>query len=205
MEVLITSKTHKGKVACVGGLVINNNRLVRLLNPGSRDQYTDTDLHIGDVWDIGFQAREDVEPPHIEDVIIHSKKHLGKIERITDFIINCGITIHRGAPNHIFEGTLRWTGSGSGFIEENEILPSHSVGFWISDRDLNLEPDEKHYCYSMNNIYASDRRFAYVGFEPVIDIIPAGTLLRVSLARWWKPENSDMNERCYLQLSGWYR
>jgi hypothetical protein len=204
MEVLITSKTHKGKVACVGGLVIDNNRLVRLLNPGNRDQFPDTDLHIGEVWDIGFQAREDVEPPHIEDVVIHSKKYFGNIDDISGFIMNSGIAIYKGSPNQIFEGALRWSGSGSGFIEKNGQLPAHSVGFWISDRDLTLEPDEKHYCYSMNNIYVSDKRFAYVGFEPRTDKIPAGTLLRVSLARWWKPENSDMNERCYLQLSGWY-
>jgi len=204
MEILITSKTHKGKVACVGGLVIKDNRFVRLLNPGNRDQFVDTDLNIGDVWDIGFQAREDVEPPHIEDVIINTKKYVRKIENISDFIINGGITIYKGAPNHIFEGTLRWTGSGSGFIEKDEYLPSQSVGFWISDRDLNLEEDKKHYAYSMNSIYASNKRFAYVGFEPVADRIPAGTLIRVSLARWWKPENSDMNERCYVQISGWY-
>jgi hypothetical protein len=157
------------------------------------------------VWEIGFQEREDIEPPHIEDVVIISKKYCRKISNISDFIFNCGITIYRGAPNNVFEGTLRWTGSGSGFIEKNEPIPSQSVGFWVSDRTLNLENDQKHYCYSMNNIYASDKRFAYVGFEPKTEWIPAGTLIRVSLARWWKPENSDMNERCYLQLSGWYR
>ena len=39
-----------------------------------------------------------------------------------------------------------------------------------------------------------------------IKVIPAGTLVRVSLARWWRPEDSEPNfeERCYLQLSGWY-
>ena len=52
MEILITSKTHKGKAACVGGLIINNNRLVRLLNPGNWDQYADTPFAIGDVWEM---------------------------------------------------------------------------------------------------------------------------------------------------------
>jgi len=33
--------------------------------------------------------------------------------------------------------------------------------------------------------------------------IPADTLLRVSLARWWDNEGRH-EERCYLQLSGWY-
>ncbi len=159
MEILITSKTHKGKAACVGGLVISNNRFVRLLNPGNWDQYADTDFDIGDVWNINFQDGTDAEPPHIEDVIIQSKDYIREIENVSEFIINSGITIYRGAPNQIFNGRLGWTGSG---------------------------------------------RFPYVGFESKVDRIPAGTLMRMSLARWWKPEDSDMNERCYLQLSGWY-
>ena len=204
MEILITSKTHKGKAACVGGLVINNNRLVRLLNPGNWDQYADTDMDIGDVWDINYNPREDVKPPHIEDVIIQSKRYIREITNISEFILNSGITIYRGSPNQIFEGRLRWTGSGSGYIENRENLPPNSVGFWISDRELILDEDEKHYLYSLNNHFMVDKRFPYVGFEPNINRIPAGTLMRVSLARWWKPEDSEMNERCYLQLSGWY-
>jgi hypothetical protein len=29
-------------------------------------------------------------------------------------------------------------------------------------------------------------------------------LVRVSLAGWWKPDDSDIEPRCYLQLSGWF-
>jgi hypothetical protein len=43
----------------------------------------------------------------------------------------------------------------------------------------------------------------YVGFEPAIELITHGSLVRVSLARWWRPDD-DSEERCYLQLSGWY-
>lgn len=43
----------------------------------------------------------------------------------------------------------------------------------------------------------------YVGFAEPINKIPAGTLVRVSLARWWRPTETS-EERCYLQLSGWY-
>lgn len=204
MEILITSKTHKGKAACVGGLVISNNRLVRLLNPGNWDQFADTDLDIGDVWNINFQDIDDVEPPHIEDVIIQSKDYVRKIENISDFIINSGVTIYRGAPNQIFDGRLDWSGNGSGYIGNRDNLPANSVGFWISNKDLVLDEDDKHYTYESDNRFATSKRFPYVGFEPKVDRIPAGTLMRMSLARWWKPEDSDINERCYLQLSGWY-
>ena len=36
-------------------------------------------------------------------------------------------------------------------------------------------------------------------------MIPAGTLVRVSLAHWWRPEDDHTGElRCYVQLSGWF-
>lgn len=204
MEILITSKTHKGKAACVGGMIICNNTFVRLLSPGNWDQYADTDFDIGDIWDVKFTNRENITPPHIEDTIIYSKNYLRKVENISDFISNSGVEIFRGSPNRIFNGLLNWTRSGGGYIGDRDNLPNNSVGFWISDRDLKLEADDKHYHYNPINTFAQIKRFPYVGFEPTVEVIPSGTLMRVSLARWWKPEDSEMSERCYLQLSGWY-
>lgn len=203
MEVLITSKTHKGHAACVGGLVLQSNRLVRLLNPGNWDQYADTELAIGDIWDIEFVGRDVVEPPHVEDVVIQRKKYIGEIGDISQYIRNSGVQIYHEAPTQIFGGRLSWTSHGSGYISRNNV-PEHSVGFWICDQDLRLDADGKHYNYFAIGRFANLRRLPYVGFEPTVEVIPAGTLMRVSLARWWSPEDSDMEERCYLQLSGWY-
>ncbi len=204
MEILITSKTHKGNAACVGGILLSNNRLVRLLNPGNWDQYSDTNFDVGDVWDIEFYDREEMEPPHIEDIIIQSENYIRDIGDITKYIKECGVTIFQGGPSQIFNGLLGWTQNGGGYIGNKNNLPDNSVGFWISDKDLILDEDEKHYIYSHDNILATPKRFPYVGFAPTVEKIPQGTLMRMSLARWWKPENSDMSERCYLQLSGWY-
>lgn len=204
MEILITSKTHKGNAACVGGLILNNNRLVRLLNLGNWDQYADTDLDIGDVWDIQFLDRQDTEPPHIEDIIIQNRTYQRDIGDFSAFIKNSGVTIYNGPPTQIFGGRLEWTGNGSGYIGNRDNLPENSVGFWISDQDLTLDEDDKHYKYPTANAFEVPKRFPYVGFEPNIEFIPSGTLMRISLARWWSPEDSNMPERCYLQLSGWY-
>jgi hypothetical protein len=202
MEILITSKTHKGNAVCVGGMIVNSGKLVRLLNPGNWDQYANTELDIGDIWNIKFEEREDIIPPHIEDVIIHSKSFIRKIDNISDFIIKSGITIFRGSPYNIFDGLLGWTGSGGGYIGDKNNLPTNSVGFWISDKDLVLS--EKYYEYPARNIHSQPKRFKYVGTVPAVNTIPSGILIRVSLARWWKPEDAEIDERCYLQLSGWY-
>ena len=202
MEILITSKTHKGQAACVGGMIISNNQFVRLLNPENRDQPGNTNFNVGDIWDIEFIERKDVIPPHIEDIIISSKNYLRHIENISDFILNSRVKIFIGSPSQIFNGMLGWTGNGGGYIENRDNLPMNSVGFWISDR--NLEIDGNYYLYNSDNHFNPIKKLKFVGFQPTVKIIPAGTLMRISLARWWKPKDVEMNERCYLQLSGWY-
>ena len=52
MEVLIVSKTRmNNNFACVGGLVLENNTFVRLLNPGRFNQSVNGPFNIGDVFD----------------------------------------------------------------------------------------------------------------------------------------------------------
>ena len=49
------------------------------------------------------------------------------------------------------------------------------------------------------------RTLTFVGFQEPIETIPAGALVRVSLAHWWRPEDDQTGElRCYVQLSGWF-
>jgi hypothetical protein len=93
------------------------------------------------------------------------------------------------------------TSNGSGYISKAGGLPNRSTGYWVPDKPLTLEGDR--YTYPA---FAGVRRMSYVGFAPTIATIPAGTLVRVSLARWWRPQDADdsLEERCYLQLSGWF-
>ncbi|MBK6496893.1 MAG: hypothetical protein IPG00_01470 [Saprospiraceae bacterium] len=107
-------------------------------------------------------------------------------------------------PTAIFGGRLDGQATVVVTLVTKIILPENSVGFWISDQDLILDKDNKHYNYPTANVFARTKHFPYVGFEPNVEVIPSGTLMRVSLARWWCPEDSDLPERCYLQLSGWY-
>lgn len=95
-----------------------------------------------------------------------------------------------------------WTDNGSGYISKNGEIPDNSVGFWISDRNLKkrIAFDKVRYNYPVENGW---RSLPYVGFEEPVETIPAGTLIRVSLARWWDT-NGKTEDRCSSQLSGWY-
>lgn len=217
MEVLITSKTKFGENhVCVGGLVIRDNKYIRLLNRGgSRNprgwyQFADTPLNIGDIWDIDFKDSPYALEPHLEDVFITINKKISKVENISDFIKNQGVPIIEGSIINLFDGKLQWFGKNqSGYLsEDQEKMPTQSVGFWISDEDLVLSGNRYFYTYKIMGLFTVSKSLKWVGTVEPLKIIPKGTLIRVSLAKWWPPKNSpkDYNvpHGCYLQLSGWY-
>ena len=205
MEVLILSKTKYGTTqVCVGGICVNNKQFVRLLNQGGYYQPADTKFNIGDIWDINFTVNPYRKEPHNEDVTIHSCTFVRKIYPLETFIKNMGVPIWKDNIANIFEGKILWQGNGKGYFSKNiKNYPIHSVGFWISDIDLIHQKvgHQDFYIYQNNGI---SRQIVYKGNQSILPVIPKGRLIRLSLAKWWKPEDSDIEERCYLQLSGWY-
>jgi hypothetical protein len=202
MDVIIVSKTHMSNAACVGG-VLANGKFVRLLNSDGYNQDSDTDIEVGEVYKISFSERADKTPPHIEDILVHSMAYkftFGSIDKMVEYLTSkLKVKIWKGSSDILFDGNLQWTSGGSGYISESGGVPNNSVGFWIPDKDLKRNDFNEKVRYSYPLRW---RNISYVGFQNPIDIIPAGTLVRVSLARWWSP--NDDEERCYLQLSGWY-
>jgi hypothetical protein len=203
MDILILSKTHmNGGRCCVGGIT-GTGRYVRLLTSNEENQPENTELSPRQVWNIEFIERRHPNPPHVEDVLIQSRELKGILKdeiKVVDFIKERKIPIWKGSPDTLFESLIKWTNSGSGFINRDAI-PNHSVGFWISNRDLTKrEFNGIRYNYPNGSDW---RSLKFVGFETPVDKIPAGTLLRVSLARWWQ-QDENTEERCFLQLSGWY-
>ena len=203
MEVLIVAKTHMKNGVCVGGYDITNKRNVRLLGPNAENQPFDTDLNVGQVWEIAYSNRETIIPPHIEDVLITSRNYLRNESNMYSFLIK-SVPIWRGDPTCIFEGKVDFPRGKSCFIPNPKNLPSQSVGFWISDDDLFLTifSDQRHYYYF--NEYGDVYTIPFVGFQPVQRVIKKGSIIRVSLARWWSPPGSNSDKKCYCQMSGWY-
>jgi len=200
MHVLILSKTSYGQTqVCVGGMVMGNNRYIRLLKSNGYYQDIDTPLNVGDVWDINFTPKLGLRQPHAEDVLVQSKTLVKRNANISEYIQNSGALIWQGNIEQVFYGKLQWTNWGKGYINQQNCDIEHSVGFWLSDKDITLEGDSYRYVTDSGE----NRYVKYKGLVEPPTLIPANTLIRLSLAKWWDA-NGDEEERCYMQLSGWY-
>jgi ATP-dependent DNA helicase RecQ len=109
-----------------------------------------------------------------------------------------------GGPEQLFDGLAQASPSGALYIAERTGLPSRSTMFWVADQPLQLDCEGKRirYRYPTGD---GGRTLTFVGFQEPLAVVPAGTLLRVSLAHWWRPKDKPDEElRCYVQLSGWF-
>lgn len=204
MRVLIVAKTHMGKgAACVGGLDLDNHRSVRLLLANGKHQPEGTDYDVGQIWDLMYEPRPEVTPPHVEDVLVSEAHLAGRAPNLRAFLIKW-VQPWSGPPNQTFENLVRSTFEGHGYINEIVGVPTMSTGYWLPDHALTQTAVETkvYYRYPRKD---GVRLLPYLGFAPPVEAIPAGTLVRLSLARWWRPEHEhDVEARCYLQISGWY-
>ena len=192
---------------CVGGITFDG-RLVRLLDNNGHNQSNGCPYKINEVYEVAFIEKQNPIPPHIEDILVQSSKYVEQLKddiRMINVITKRNINICKGRIGDLFDKCLKFTNNGSGYINSLKI-PQNSVSFWIADKDLikNIDSNGKIRYQYQTDFFSSDIQIKYVGFQPAEDIISKGTLLRVSLARWWAPDD-EVENRCYLQLSGWYK
>jgi hypothetical protein len=202
-----------GNHRCIGGLIDSqphyDNYLngVRLLNRRGDNFGSDVGFEVGQFWDVQFSYSDDTEAPHTEDVHVYEMTYERDCDDLAAYLRDHQTrldTLERwweGSPDTVFQGKIRATPAGSGFISREDV-PSMSTGFWVPDRDLDRRTyDEKvRYRYGSSSAV---QRLPYVGERELPSTIPAGTICRVSLARWWS-KDSQTPERCYLQLSDAY-
>lgn len=200
--ILIVSRTQMSNGVCVGGIDESSCELVRLHNDRGGNLSNDAPYQIGDRWEMRIETAWNVRTkPHIEDkqtFPIRKINNIG-IPGIIDFINShyWGNRLTRGELKNTFEGCLIFLGSKN-FVSREKI-PSFSTQFWIADENLkHITQFDKHY-YIYKKI-----KIKFVGLQEYVDVIPRGTIIRLSLANWWDGDGSG-EERCYLQLSGWYK
>ena len=203
MKVLIVAKTRMGKGACIGGIT-RDGKSVRLIS-------ADIDAHdgggleyeVGDVWKIEATPAPDVIAPHVENIVVHGKRRLSTLRNPID-VIERFMSPKVGGPAELYEGLTQFTLNGRLYISQSGPLPPYSTIFWRADQPLLLDTTGKRlrYRYSTKD---GGRTLTFVGFQEPWRTIPKGTLLRVSLAHPWRPEDGSITEyRCYVQLSGWF-
>lgn len=206
-RVLIVAKTRMKSGVCVSGLTRTSNKGIRLLPKERFNQSLDTEFDLGQVWDIEFQEIADVDPPHVEDVIVINKQYKGHVASLRETLIQ---RVHpwRGGPEELFDKMLT-IGPRKCYISRSGPIPSCSTGYWLPEKQLTLDPASNKPYYLVEHNYKVGGKIStqvlsipFVGFaSPVKQILP-GTLIRVSLARWLSSPSDE--DRCYLQISGWY-
>lgn len=211
-QVIIVSRTRMaGDCVCVGGVDVDNCRSVRLLNArGHHEAATDCPYQIWDIWNIDYYLNQRRPRPHTENVNVVRRQKIKAVDvpnmsinRFAGVLEKSGIPLFRGSLFTVFDGKLKLTDKDKLYISKEDV-PTYSTCFWINDkRLLGYTNDRGRWQYRYNDM--SNRygyTISYVGSaEPPADI-EVGSLIRLSLAHWWKPEDSDDEERCYLQLSG---
>lgn len=147
-----------------------------------------------------FIKRPNCLPPHVEDVLVSDAKFLRQEQNLREYLLR-RVRPWKGPPSVLYDRLVRFTQNGSGYICDRVGIPAMSTGFWIPDQPLNRADDGDKVYYS----YDAERRFRfrYVGTGEPLPQISTNSLLRVSLARWWR-RTPEFENRCYLQLSGWF-
>jgi ATP-dependent DNA helicase RecQ len=204
MKVVIVAKTRMGSGACIGALTFDGRSL--RLEPHDKkfnDQFNQ-EYSIGDVWELThYHQPDEIIPPHVETIIVQAKRRLPPLSNLVTFI-ESKLPPETGGVEALFEGLTEATSAGALFIATRNGLPARSTMFWRPDRPLTRDSDGKRIRYRYPTANGGGT-LTFVGYQEPIAEIPAGTLLRVSMSKWWRPDDRPEAEpRCYLQLSGWF-
>jgi hypothetical protein len=121
--------------ACIGGLVLKSNKSIRLLQADGRNHPSNTDYDIGQVWDLDYRPLTSLRAPHLEDVTVLQRKYKRHLPSLRTLLLE---RIHpwRGSPQHLYDGLIRATTNGSGYICARVGVPGASTGYWLAGRPL---------------------------------------------------------------------
>lgn len=81
---------------------------------------------------------------------------------------------------------------------DGDKIPKHPVISAVLKEGI-----ESYILHEEGILHDEEIRIKFVGYQDPVDVIPSDTIIRLSLANWWNGDGSGEN-RCYLQLSGWY-
>lgn len=203
MKVLIVAKTRRGSGACVGGIT-EEGRSVRLIaRDATTNPHAGLEYNVGEVWEIKAGPDPTIVPPHVENIIVVTGRLVRRSKKLEETILRFMPPVEGGLES-LFDGLTQATDAGALYVTARTGLPSRSTMFWVPGQALRIDTEGKRIRYRYPTT-GGGRTLTFVGFQEPLQEIPAGTLLRVSLAHPWRPEDRPEEElRCFVQLSGWY-
>ena len=202
-DIVVVGVTKMGPVACVGALDCETGASYRLVRRDGHSPFeANTDLRPGAVLSVELLGPARQDPPHVEDVAIGRYRQTGLMEplALARFVLGTSqAPIWRGGYERLFNGTLKQHKGLTVALRRGGSLPGCSTGFWIPSHPL-VRSGEDRFLLQQDNVPLFEVKS--VALEPIQEhTLPAGSLLRVSLARWFKPA-AKVPEACWLQLSG---
>ena len=204
MSVLVVARTRMGgDRVCVGAIDLETRASLRLLGSDGRYLPETKPIRPGEVWELTYKPATSVEPPHVEDVILSRGRKIDVVDDMKGAILRL-VEPWRGDVEVIFDRQLETTDNGTAFLRRKEPLPARSTGFWVASDDVRKSQFDEYgvkYWFPEGRVI---RKVTYKGMDDPVDVIPAGALVRFSLARWAEFPPGIGEKRCYLQLSGWY-
>lgn len=203
MKVLIVAKTRRGGGACVGGITEKGQSVRLVVTDAATHDRAGMEYEVGEVWEVEAESDPQLLPPHVENIVVQRAQRV-KRSKNTVAVIHRYMPPSQGGPDQLFNGLAQASSSGALYLSERSGVPRRSTQFWVADQPLQLDFEGKRIRYRYPTPDGG-RTLTFVGFQEPVDVLPAGTLLRVSLAHWWRPkEKPDEELRCYVQLSGWF-
>lgn len=203
MKVIIVAKTRKGAGACIGAITFDGQSVRLLGADADRNEQAGLEYNVGEVWEVVGAPATSTVAPHTENWLVQRKTKLPLYVDPISFI-ELYMSPKVGDLTVLYEGSLQTTRTGGLYITDDRGCPSYSTTFWRPDQPLTIDLDSKRIRYRYPTADGG-RTLTFVGFQEPIPVIQAGTLLRVSLAHWWRPDDKpDQEMRCYVQLSGWF-
>lgn len=203
VKVLIVAKTRMGGGACIGGISFEGQSVRLVAANAATHEAAGLEYGVGDVWEVDAAPAPQLVPPHVENLIVHERRRLGPMTDPIPFIERF-LPPRAGGIEALYEGLTQTTAAGVLFITARTGIPPYSTMFWRPAEPLTRADDAKRIRYRYPTP-AGGHTLTFVGFQEPLPEIPAGAIVRVSLAHWWRPETSpDVEERCFVQLSGWF-
>ena len=209
MRVVIVGKTRMGAGVCIGGLVEATGKAVRVIPERAPCHAARTPFNIADIWDLDLRPRRPVVPPHVEDHEFRRKYKTGTVADLKRWILS-KVKPWDGGAAALFGGTLQFRATGAAFVPQAGPLPSGSTGFWRLPADMTCRVCDgttgPRLYYELET--APRLRVKYVGVLASTElppVLPAGTLVRLSLAHLWlSAPDADNRDKFFVQMSGWF-